>query len=223
MGGTMKSIREIRDTDRPREKIARLGVENLSNGELIAAIIGRGITGRDVSAISADIEKILENRRGNPSYEEFLAINGIGATKASQIVAAFELSRRYSGGGHYKIEKPGDVLPLVEHLKSKKQEYFICMTLNGAGELIEQRVVTVGLLNHSPVHPREVFADAITDRAASVLFIHNHPSGSPEPSAQDIDITRRLCEAAEILGICVLDHIITAKRGYVSFKERGLL
>jgi len=219
----MKSIKEIRDADRPREKIARLGVENLSNGELIAAIIGRGIPGRDVNAVSADIEKILETRRGSPSYEEFLAINGIGTTKASQIVAAFELSRRYSEGSHYKIEKPADVLPLVDYLKSKRQEYFICMTLNGAGELIEQRVVTVGLLNHSPVHPREVFADAITDRAASVLFIHNHPSGSPEPSAQDIDITKRLCEAAEILGISVLDHIITAKRGYVSFKERGLI
>lgn len=219
----MKSIREIRDSDRPREKIARLGVENLSNGELIAAIIGRGISGRDVNAISADIEKILEKQKGIPSYEDLIAISGIGTTKASQVVAAFELSRRYSGGSHYKIEKPAHVIPLVDYLKSKKQEYFICMTLNGAGELIEQRVVTVGLLNHSPVHPREVFADAITDRAASVLFIHNHPSGSPEPSIQDMDITKRLCEAADILGINVLDHIITAKRGYVSFKERGLL
>lgn len=219
----MKSIKEIRDNDRPREKIARLGVENLSNSELIAAIIGRGISGRDVNTISADIEKILEKQRGNPSYDEFIAINGIGSSKASQIVAAFELARRYSGKSSYRIEKPKDVLPLVEHLRSKKQEYFICMTLNGAGELIEQRIVTVGLLNHSPVHPREVFADAITDRAASVLFIHNHPSGSPEPSVQDIDITKRLCEAAEILGISVVDHIITAKRGYVSFKERGLI
>jgi DNA repair protein RadC len=219
----MKSIKEIRDTDRPREKIARLGVENLSNNELIAAIIGRGISGRDVNMISADIEKILEKKRGSPSYDEFIAINGIGSSKASQIIAAFELARRYSGRSSYRVEKPEDVLPLVDHLRSKKQEYFICMTLNGAGELIEQRIVTVGLLNHSPVHPREVFADAITDRAASVLFIHNHPSGSPEPSAQDIDITKRLCEAAEILGISVLDHIITAKRGYVSFKQRGLL
>ena len=219
----MKSIKEIRDTDRPREKIARLGVENLSDSELIAAIIGRGVTGRDVNAISADIEKLLKEKRGRLSYNEFLAINGIGTTKASQMVAAFELARRYSGKSSYKIEKPGDVLPLVDHLRSKKQEYFICMTLNGAGELIEQRIVTVGLLNHSPVHPREVFADAITDRAASVLFVHNHPSGIPEPSAQDIDITKRLCEAAEILGISILDHIITAKRGYVSFKERGLI
>jgi len=173
--------------------------------------------------ISGDIEKILEKKRGSPSYDEFIAINGIGSSKASQIIAAFELARRYSGRSSYRVEKPEDVLPLVDHLRSKKQEYFICMTLNGAGELIEQRIVTVGLLNHSPVHPREVFADAITDRAASVLFIHNHPSGSPEPSAQDIDITKRLCEAAEILGISVLDHIITAKRGYVSFRERGLL
>ena len=219
----MKPIKEIRVSDRPREKIARLGVENLSNRELIAAIIGRGIPGRDVNAISADIEKILGERRGSPSYEDFLSVNGIGTSKASQIVAAFELSRRYSGVSHYRSEKPADVLPLVDYLKSKKQEYFICITLNGAGELIEQRVVTVGLLNHSPVHPREVFADAICDRAASVLFIHNHPSGSPEPSVQDIDITKRLCEAAEILGIGVLDHVITAKRGYVSFKERGLL
>lgn len=219
----MKPLREIMDIDRPREKIERLGAGNLSNTELIAAIIGRGVAGRDVNAISSDIEKLLEKNMGCPPYEDFLALEGVGASKASQLVAAFELCRRYSGRSHYKIEKPGDILPLVDYLRVKKQEYFICMTLNGAGELIEQRVVTVGLLNHSPVHPREVFADAITDRAASVIFVHNHPSGNPEPSVQDIEITKRLYEAAEILGINVLDHIITAKRGHVSFKERGLI
>lgn len=219
----MKPFREISETDRPREKIARLGIENLSNGELIAAIISRGIPGRDVNAISSDIEKILEECRGRPTYEEFLAVGGVGASKASQLMAAFELARRYSDRGGIRIEKPADVLPLVNYLNPKKQEYFICITLNGAGELIEQRVVTVGLLNHSPVHPREVFADAITDRAASVLFVHNHPSGNPEPSSQDIEITRRLGDAAEILGITVLDHIITARKGYVSLRERGIV
>jgi DNA repair protein RadC len=122
-----------------------------------------------------------------------------------------------------KITKPDDILPHVVDLILKKQEHFICFTLNGAGELIEKRTLTVGLLNHSPVHPREVFADAITDRAASVVLVHNHPSGSPEPSAPDIEITRQLAEAGTLLGITVLDHIIVAARGHVSLKERGIL
>ncbi|HZD43102.1 MAG TPA: JAB domain-containing protein, partial [Methanomicrobiales archaeon] len=116
-----------------------------------------------------------------------------------------------------------DIPPLVPDLIAKKQEYFLCITLNGAGEVIEKRTITVGLLNHSLVHPREVFADAITDRAASVILVHNHPSGSLELSSQDIAITRQLAESGSLLGIRVLDHIIVSKNGYLSMKERGLL
>ncbi|MBN2734654.1 MAG: DNA repair protein RadC [Methanomicrobiaceae archaeon] len=219
----MKKIKDTLVRDRPREKIERLGVKNLKNRELIAAIIGRGIPGRDVNLISSDVEKILDEKEGRIEISDLLALEGIGLSKASQIVAAFELSRRYSNEKIIKVTCPEDVLPMVEFLRQKRQEYFVCITLNGAGEVIKDRIVTVGLLNHSPVHPREVFSDAITDRCASVIFVHNHPSGNPEPSQQDTDITKRLCEAGEILGIEVLDHLIVSQRGYVSFKKRGLI
>ncbi|MDD3976762.1 DNA repair protein RadC [Methanomicrobium antiquum] len=219
----IKTIKDTLEQDRPREKISRLGPQSLKNRELIAAIIGRGIPGRDVNAIASDIEKVLDETDGKPDLQDLLNIGGMGLSKASQIVAAFELFRRYSDEKIIKVTCPEDVLPAVNYLKGKTQEYFICMTLNGAGEIIKDRIITVGLLNHSPVHPREVFADAITDRCASVILVHNHPSGNPEPSSQDIDVTKRLCEAGGILGIEVLDHLIVANRGYVSFKKRGLI
>ncbi|EHQ37072.1 RadC family protein [Methanoplanus limicola] len=219
----MKAIRDTYERDRPREKIACKGVECLKNRELIAAIIGSGMPGRDVLQVASEIEKILNDAKGNPGYESLLSVDGVGASKASQIVASFELARRYMPRDAVKISKPHDVLPLVDYLKGKKQEYFICVTLNGAGEVIENRVVTVGTLNHSPVHPREVFADAISDRAASVILIHNHPSGNPEPSADDIAVTERLLKSAEIVGIGILDHIIIAKNGLVSLRERGYI
>jgi len=121
-----------------------------------------------------------------------------------------------------KIGCPGDLAKHMEWLNDEVQEYFCTATLNGAGEIIEVRIITMGVLNHSPVHPREVFAPAITDRAASIILIHNHPSGNPEPSPADVQITEQLAKAGEILGIKVLDHIVTGSRGTVSMRERGL-
>jgi DNA repair protein RadC len=123
------------------------------------------------------------------------------------------------------VTSPKDVLLLtiIADIRDKRQEYFICITLNGAGEVLDSRTITVGLLNHSLVHPREVFADAITDRAASVICVHNHPSGSLDPSPQDIAVTTQLREAGLLLGIQLIDHIIVTKSGYLSMKERGLL
>jgi DNA repair protein RadC len=122
------------------------------------------------------------------------------------------------------VSRPGDILPILEPIKDHKQEHFVCITLNGAGNVINSRVITIGLLNHSLVHPREVFRPAILDNAASIIIAHNHPSGSLEPSSQDIAITNQLKEAGNMIGISVLDHIIiTEKNGYVSMKERGLI
>jgi DNA repair protein RadC len=121
------------------------------------------------------------------------------------------------------IRRPQDVLPFIQHIADKKQEYFLALSLNGANEVIESRVVTVGLLDSSQIHPREVFADAIADRAAAVILAHNHPSGLLEPSPQDLALTRQLVEAGKIVGIEVLDHIIVTKRGYLSLKEQGYI
>ncbi len=221
----MKKMKEVPELDRPREKIAVKGARALSDTELIEAIIGRGVKNKDVREIARDISQILNLKKTEIRYEDLQEIEGIGPTKASQIMACFELGRRYFriDDAPAKILKPEDIIPVVTWLRDRKQEHFVCITLNGAGEVLNSRTITVGLLNHSLVHPREVYADAITDRAASIICVHNHPSGSLDPSSQDIAITRQIQEAGVLLGIQLLDHIIITKKGFLSMKERGLL
>jgi DNA repair protein RadC len=221
----MKRMMEVTERDRPREKIRSRGPMSLSNQELIAAILGSGSSGRDVRDMSQELALMLDEPRPALNYEDLLNIRGMGPAKVSQIIACMELGRRYykKDENTVKISSPSDVLPLVSFLAGKKQEYFICITLSGAHEVISLRTVTVGLLNHSLVHPREVFAEAITDRAAAVICVHNHPSGSLEPSSQDIAITRQLAEAGNVVGIRLLDHLIVAGTNFTSMKEKGLL
>jgi DNA repair protein RadC len=223
----MKKMKDVPMLDRPREKIARKGVISLTDQELIESILGRGTQGKDVREIAKEICGILKGNQGTIEYDDLIAITGIGPSKAAQLIACFELGRRYCApaDSSIKVTKPQDIvaLPLISEIRNKRQEHFICITLSGAGELLDSRTITVGLLNHSLVHPREVFADAITDRAASVICVHNHPSGSLEPSPQDIAITTQLREAGLLLGIQLIDHIIVTKTGYLSMKERGLL
>jgi DNA repair protein RadC len=221
----MKKMKDLPIHDRPREKIARKGASALTDTELIEAIIGRGSRGRDVRAISKEIHTLLQEHQDAIGYEELANLEGIGPTKASQISACFELGKRYcvKSSSEVKVTTPEDILPLVSSLRDKRQEHFIAITLNGAGVVLGNRIITVGLLNHSLVHPREVFADAITDRAASIICVHNHPSGSLEPSQQDIAITAQLREAGSLLGIQLIDHLILTKNGHLSMRERGLL
>lgn len=221
----MKRMKDIPPLDRPREKIARKGAAALKDEELIEAIIGRGTKSRDVRTIAREICGRMGEHKTTLTYEELASVDGVGPTKASQILACFELGRRYfsPADSRAKVTKPEDILPLVPDLAQKRQEHFICITLNGAGEVLGNRIITVGLLNHSLVHPREVFADAITDRAASVICVHNHPSGSLEPSSQDIAITRQLKDAGALVGIPLIDHIIVARTGHLSMRERGLI
>jgi DNA repair protein RadC len=221
----MKKMKDILPFDRPREKLAAKSPAALSDTELVEVIIGRGTIRRDVRAIARDICTTIQHGGNLPSYADLTGIAGVGPTKAAQVVACFELGRRYFAhdGQGIQVVKPDDLLPLVAAMRGERQEHFVCITLNGAGEVIEKRTITVGLLNHSLVHPREVFADAITDRAASIICVHNHPSGSLEPSSQDIAITHQLRDAGALLGIQLLDHIIVTKAGFVSLKERGML
>jgi DNA repair protein RadC len=221
----MRKMKEVPEKDRPREKIAGKGVAALTDTELIEAILGRGTKDRDVRTIAKEIHQLIRTRGTGIGYADLQSVSGIGPSKASQILACLELGRRTFTGedSPAKVTGPEDVLPLVAGLREKRQEYFVCLALNGAGEVLGNRTITVGLLNHSLVHPREVFADAITDRAASVICVHNHPSGSLEPSSQDIAITAQLKEAGSILGIQLTDHIIVTRTGHVSMRERGLL
>jgi DNA repair protein RadC len=151
-----------------------------------------------------------------------MSVPGMGLAKGAQILSAFELARRYLLKETVKIECAEDLLPLLADITTKSQEHFVCISLNGANEVIEKRTVTVGLLDRSQVHPREVFADVIADRAAAVIFAHNHPSGDLLPSDVDLKTQDQLVQAAKILGIRVLDHVIVSKKGYFSFQEAGI-
>lgn len=219
----MKRIKDLPEFSRPREKLKEKGAEALSDAELIAIILGSGTRGQDVMTLASRIARLITNKKGDLSIEELSDVEGIGIAKASQILAGFELARRHMIKESNKITEAKDVLPFLSDISDKQQEYFVCISLNGANEVIEKRIVTVGLLDKSQVHPREVFADVITDRAASVILAHNHPSGELKPSNSDLKIHEQLTEAGKILGITVLDHIIVAKKGYFSFQEEGLL
>jgi DNA repair protein RadC len=221
-----RRMAEIPERDRPREKLIRKGAKALKTRELIAVIIGRGTRGRDVLAVSDAIEDVFEERKQEVTIENLTAVPGVGEAKACQLLAAFEIARRFRDRNEgFRVSNPEEVLrlPDVEAIRHRQQEHFLAITLNGAGEVIHARTLTVGLLNASQVHPREAFADAITDRAAAVVFVHNHPSGSLEPSAPDLAITRQLAEAGELLGIQVLDHLIISKKGHRSLKQAGIL
>lgn len=219
----MKRIKDLPEFSRPREKLKEKGAKALSDEELIALILGSGTKGQDVRTMAAEIAKLIADKKGKVTFEELSQVDGIGLAKAAQILASFELARRYMVKETVKVSEAKDILPLLNDIVSKQQEYFICISLNGANELIEKRIVTVGLLDKSQVHPREVFADVITDRAASIILAHNHPSGELKPSNSDLKIHEQLVEAGKILGIKVLDHIIISKKGYYSFQEAGLI
>ena len=218
-----KKMKELPDCDRPREKMMRRGAESLSILELMAAIVGSGNKEIEVYAIAKDLTRLVEDEFHQLTVDKLRTVNGIGNAKACQIMAAIEFSRRFLVRKSIKIKNHHDVLPLVQELKGKKQEYFLTLTLDGAHNLIEKRTIFIGTLNESLVHPREVFADAITDRAAAIIFVHNHTASEVTPSKADLQVTQRLVEVAETMGIEVLDHVILNKTGCFSFKSKGLL
>ncbi len=206
-----------------RERLAHEGAAALSDAELLAALLGTGMRGKRVRELAEEVLGLLDSSKGVPDAEMLASLAGIGGAKASAVCAALELGRRLYGVRERKVASPGDVWPIVAHWSDRKQERFICCSLNGAHELIAARLVSVGLVNRTIVHPREVYADPIIDRACAVIVAHNHPSGRLEPSGEDREITARLKSAADILGIALLDHLIFSSQGYYSFVEHGLL
>lgn len=217
-----KTIKELPEHSRPREKLRERGPASLTDDELVAAIIGVGTAGVDVRTMARNVVTVLRNPPTALTLEQLMSVPGMGLAKSGQILAAFELVRRYLLQESTKIECAADVLPLLSDIRDKPQEHFVSITLNGANEVIQKRIVTVGLLDKSLVHPRDVFADVITDRAAAVIFAHNHPSGDLQPSDEDLKTQFRLIEAGTILGIRVLDHVIVSRKGYFSFEESDL-
>ena len=197
-------------------------VRSYSDKDLIKTVLG---TDDEHKYTIKSVFGALEQKREKLTYTDLISIEGIDHNIALRILSVFEINRRYSSINPLtdKITRPEDILKYITDIRDKKQEYFIVITLNGAGELIQKRIITIGLINHCLVHPREVFVDAITDHAASIICIHNHPSGSLDPSSQDIAITMQLRDAGGIIGISLLDHIIVTKTAHTSLKEKGII
>jgi DNA repair protein RadC len=223
------TIHDLPLSERPRERLQKLGVEALSAQEILAVILGRGVAGESVMVTAQRLLSQFGNLKGiaDASVEELSQVRGIGLAKAAQIKAAFELSSRLEGYAEAEdkpiVKTPEDVNSLVRgRLRGKKKEYFLALLLDTRNQLIKVAEISVGSLDTSIVHPREVFKEAISASAASVVFVHNHPSGDPEASEDDIGLTKRLAEAGELVGIEVLDHIIISDKKFLSLKREGL-
>ena len=219
----LKNMKALHKDDKPREKLARKGVEALKNEELLSVLLGSGIQGKDVRKLAKEIVSMMDSDFDNLTLDKLCDIHGLGPAKASQLLASIELSKRYLIKSNKRITSAQDVHDELKAFGIKSQEHFLTITLDGASHIINTRTVFIGTLNQSLVHPREVFADAIADRAAGIIIAHNHPSGTLEASRADIQITQRLKEVSKLVGIELLDHVILAKDGFYSFSDEGLL
>jgi DNA repair protein RadC len=226
---TSFTVRDLPLSERPRERLQRLGAENLSAQELLAVVLGRGIKNESVLVTAQRLLDRFKTMRGiaEATTEELRAVRGIGLAKACQIQAAFELAnrRRIKSEGNPKvaISSPEDVYnELQTKARGKKKEYFWAVLLDTRNKIIKSVEISVGSLDSSIVHPRELFKEAIAASASSIIVAHNHPSGNPQASQEDIKLTKRLKESGELIGIEIVDHIILGDEQFLSLKREGL-
>jgi DNA repair protein RadC len=229
MGTYTLTLRDVPREERPRERMKRYGAQALSHAELLAILLRTGTVAESAVSLAQRLLKECGSLRNltDMTIEQLVSIKGIGIAKAMQIKAGIELGRRLSRSAMEEapvIRNPQDAANLLmEELRYLKKEHFVCLFLNTKNQVIGQETLSIGSLNASIVHPREVFRAAIQKGCASILCAHNHPSGDPAPSPQDLEITERLVQAGKIIGIDVLDHLIIGDRTFVSLKERGLM
>ncbi|MFC1596062.1 DNA repair protein RadC [Candidatus Margulisiibacteriota bacterium] len=225
---TSFTIHDLPDSERPRERLEKHGVHSLSVQELLMLILGRGIKGESVMITAQRLLKSFGTVDGiaRASLEELAAVKGLGLAKACQIQAVFELAGRKGPVGQFrqKIKSATDIVPVVApSLKHKKKEHFLVACLDTGRKIIKTCEISMGTVDTNIVHPREVFKEAIQALSSSIILVHNHPAGNPEPSNEDIKVTKKLYDSGKLLGINVLDHIIIAGERYLSFKEEGIV
>jgi DNA repair protein RadC len=223
------TIHDLPQSDRPRERLQRLGPESLSAQELLEAVMGMGGAGESVMKTAQRLLEKFDSIQGiaEASVEELCNVKGIGLAKACQIKAAFELANRWDRCEHNKnkvvIKTPEDAYNELKGMfRGKKKEYFLAIFLDTRNHVIKCAEISIGSLDTSIVHPREVFKEAIVASASSIIVAHNHPSGNPEASQDDVNLTKRLKEAGDLVGIGVVDHIIVGDGKYISLKREGL-
>ncbi|HEX8762380.1 MAG TPA: DNA repair protein RadC [Candidatus Saccharimonadales bacterium] len=218
-----KRIHQLPAADRPREKLHKKGARALSDFELLEVIIGKGAPGTDVGTIARHVQKLMAKGDANLQFDSLSEIKGISTATAGKVLASLELARRYLIKDAEPLLGVGDIIARLDDIRTKQQEYVVCLSLDGGQRLIAKRTITVGTLDAAIVHPRELYADAIADRAASVIIAHNHPSGDTAPSHKDIALTQQLSAAGQLIGIGLRDHIIVTKSSYFSFRQHHLL
>lgn len=216
-------IKSLPKIDLPREKLQKYGAGKLADYELLAILLGSGVEGMNVLQLSKKIlQTISKIGKEKITLEDLLKIKGLGSAKSAQIIAVIELVKRLS------IDMPEilsaeDVWKLCADIRESKKEHFVAFYLDTQNRLIERQIISIGTLNASLVHPREVFEPAVALHTASIIVAHNHPSGDTEPSHEDREVTKRLTEAGKILGIDLADHVIVTKSAYLSFQQKNLL
>ena len=220
-------IKDLPKVERPREKLVAKGAENLKDSELLAILLRTVKTGKNVIEIASQIlTKHSKKRLLQMTYQDLIKIGGIDSAKAATLLAAFELSKRaleVNDTNLPTINDAKDAVAQLTDLRDLKKEHFVALYINARNKLIHRDLVSVGTLNANLVHPREVFEPAIARSSVQVIVAHNHPSGDPEPSEDDLVITKKLVDGGKLLGIEVIDHIIITKTGYLSFKDKKLI
>jgi DNA repair protein RadC len=222
-------IRDVPKEERPRERLIKEGANKLSNQELLSIVLRTGYKDESVLSLAGRVLHKFQGLRmlKSATVEELQSVKGIGLTKATQIIAALELGIRLASERpeeRYVIRSPQDgVKYVMDEMRYLSQEHFVCLYLNTKNQVIHRQTIFIGSLNASIVHPREVFREALRRSAASLICFHNHPSGDPSPSQEDIEVTKRLVECGFLIGIEVLDHIIIGDQKFVSLKEKGIV